>query len=128
MKYYTVKECNEISALMTLAESDKHELSSFATEALKGIATVGVEITIDEETIIDARIMDNNSDILDYITAYDECVAKSIDSTEDFTIKIEVLSLLTGEIIFCANYEVFNKGEATATSEWCSRKALREVI
>jgi hypothetical protein len=128
MKYYTEKENNEILALNTLAESNCKSIADFAKSALANIPTVGVEIVVDNKTIIDARIKDNNSDILDYITAYDECVARSIDSTEDFTVKIEVLSLLTGEIIFCANYEVFNKGEATATSEWCSRKALREVI
>lgn len=128
MKCYTEKENKEILALMTLVDSNCKSIADFAKSALDKIPTVGVEIVVDNETFIDARIKDNNSDILDYITAYDECVATRIDLTEDFTVKIEVLSLLTGEIIFCANYEMFNKSEATATSEWCSRKALREVI
>ena len=128
MKHYTEKENKEILALMTLVDSDCKSIADFAKSILANIPTVGVEIVVDNETLIDARIKDNNSDILDYIAVYDECVARSIDSTDDFTVKIEVIDLPTGEIIFCANYEVYNKGEATATSEWCSRKALREVI
>ena len=128
MKYYTIKECNEISALMTLVDSDNKSIADFAKYALTNIPTVGIEIVADGETLIDERVKDNNSDIAEYIAIYDECVARGIDSTEDYAVKIEVVSLLTGEVIFCANYETYNNGEATATSEWCSRKALREII
>jgi hypothetical protein len=128
MRTFTEKENNEIFALMTLVDSNHKSIADFAKSALANIPMVGVEIVVDNETLIDERITDDNSTIINYIMAYDECVARAIDSTDDFAIKIEVVSLLTGEIIFCANYEVYNKGEATATSEWCSRKALREVI
>lgn len=128
MKYYTTKECNEISALMTLAESNKQELSSFATEVLKGISTIGVEITVDEETIIDVRTKDNNSILADYIVAYDEHIASHIDDTENFKISITIVNLLTGEIIFDAYYERYNDGESTCTREDCARKGLREII
>ena len=128
MKYYTEKETNEILALMTLVDSDNKSIADFAKSALANIPTVSVEIVVDNETLIDERITDDNLIIANYIMAYDECVARGIDSTDDFTIKIEVTSLLTGEIIFCANFEVFNGGEATATSEWCSRKVLREIV
>lgn len=128
MKYYTEKENNEILALNTLAESNCKSIADFAKYALANIPTVGIEIVVDGETLIDERVKDNDSDIAEYIVAYDECVARGIDSTEDYAVKIEAINLLTGEVVFCANYEVFNKGEATTTSEWCSRKALREVI
>lgn len=128
MKCYTEKENKEMLALMTLSDSDNKSIVDFAKSALANIPTVGVEIIVDNETLIDARIKDNNSDIAEYIVAYDECVARGMDSTEDYAVKIEAINLLTGEVIFCAEYEIYNKGEATATSEWCSRKALREVI
>ena len=128
MKYYTTKECNEISALMTLAESNKQELSSFATEVLKGISTIGVEITVDEETIIDVRTKDNNSILADYIVAYDEHIASHIDDTENFKISITIVNLLTGELIYDAYYERYNDGESTCTREDCARKGLREII
>ena len=128
MKYYTTKECNEISALMTLAESNKYEWSNFAKEALKEMATIGVEVTIDEETIIDARTMDNNSILADYIVAYDEYIASHIDGTENFKISITIVNLYTGEIIFDAYYEKYNDGEGTSTREDCARKELREII
>lgn len=128
MKYYTTKECNEISALQTLAESKWHEWSSFAKEALKEIATIGVEIIVDEETIIEARTMDSNSILADYVVAYDEHIASHIDDTENFKISITIVNLLTGEIIFDAYYERYNEGESTCTREDCARKALREII
>ena len=128
MKYYTTKECNEISALMTLAESNKQELSSFATEVLKGMATIGVEITVDKETIIDVRTKDNNSILADYVVAYDEYIASHIDGTENFKITIMIINLLTSEVIFDAMYEKYNNGEGTYTKEDCARKGLREII
>ena len=128
MKYYTTKECNEISALMTLAESNKQELSRFAKDALKEMATIGVEVTIDEETIIDVRTMDNDSILADYIVAYDEYIASHIDGTENFKITITMINLLTGEIIFDAYYEKYNNGESTCIREDCARKGLREII
>ena len=128
MKYYTTKECNEISALMTLAESNKQELSRFAKDALKEIAMIGVEITIDGEVIIDARTLDNNSILADYIVAYDEYIASHIDGTEDFKISITMINFFTGEIIFDAYYERYNDGESTCMREECARKELREII
>lgn len=128
MKYYTVKECNEISALMTLAESNWHEWSNFAKDALKEIATIGVEIIVDEETIIDVRTMDDNSILADYILAYDEHIASHIDDTENFKISITIVNLLTGEIIYDAYYERYNDGESTCVREDCARKVLREII
>jgi hypothetical protein len=128
MKCYTDKENKEMLALMTLIDSDNKSIADFAKSALANIPTVSVEIIVEGEILIDARVKDNDLDIAEHIAVYNECVARSIDLTEDFAVKIEVTNLLTGEIIFYANYEVYNKGEATATSEWCSRKALREVI
>lgn len=128
MKYYTIKECNEISALMTLAESNEQEWSTFAKNALKKVETIGVEITIDKETIIDERIIDDNSILADYVVAYDEYIASHIDDTENFKISITIINLLTGEIIFDASYASFNKGEGSQVNEWCNRKALREII
>jgi hypothetical protein len=128
MKYYTTKECNEISALMTLAESNKHEWSRFAKDALKEMATIGVEITIDEETVIDARTLDNNAILADYVVAYDEHIASHIDDTENFKISITIVNLFTGEIIFDAYYERYNDGESTCMREDCARKELREII
>lgn len=128
MKYYTTKECNEISALMTLAESKWHEWSNFAKEALKEIATIGVEIIVDEETIIDVRTMDDNSILADYVVAYDEYIASHIDDSENFKISITIMSLYTGELIYDAYYERYNDGESTSTREDCARKGLREII
>ena len=128
MKYYTEKENNEILALNTLTESNCKSIADFAKYALANIPTVGIEIVADGETLIDERVKDNDSDIAEYIAIYDECVARGIDSTEDYAVKIEAINLLTGEVVFCAEYEVYNKGESTITSEWCSRKALREII
>ena len=128
MKYYTTKECNEISALMSLAESNKYEFSNFAKEALKEMATIGVEVTIDEEAIINVRTMDNNSILADYIVAYDEYIASHIDGTENFKISITIVNLYTGEIIFDAYYEKYNNGESTSIREECARKELREII
>lgn len=128
MKYYTAKESNEISALMTLAESNKYELSRFATEALKGIATIGVEIIIDGKIVFDEREVDDNSILADYVITYDECIASHIDDSENFKISITIINLLTGEIIFDAYYERYNDGESTSTREDCARKALREII
>jgi hypothetical protein len=128
MKYYTAKECNEISALMTLAESNRHEWSGFAKNALKEIETIGVEITVDEETIIDVRTMDDNSILADYVVAYDGHIVSRIDDTENFKISITIVNLLTGEIIFDAYYERYNDGESTCTREDCARKGLREII
>lgn len=128
MKYYTAKESNEISALMTLAESNKQELSRFAKDTLKEIAMIGVEITVDEEIIIDARTMDSNSILADYIVAYDEHIASHIDDTENFKISISIVNLFTGETIFDAYYERYNDGESTSTREDCARKGLRDII
>lgn len=128
MKTFTDKELNEILALTTLTISDHKEIADFAKSALANMPTVGVEIMVNDEIVVDERVVDDDSIIAEYIVAYDECVARSIDSTEDFTAKIEARNLLTGEVIFSAGYEIYNKGEATATSEWCSRKALREII
>ena len=128
MKYYSEKENKEISALMTLVDSDSKSIADFAKYALNNIPTVGVEIVVDGETLIDERVKDNDSDIAEYIVTYDECVARGIDSTEDYAVKIEAINLLTGEVVFCAEYETFNKGESTVASEWCSRKSLREMI
>ena len=128
MKYYTAKECNEISALMTLAESNRHEWSRFATEALRKIETIGVEVTIDEETVIDERTMDSNSILADYVVAYDEYIASHIDGTENFKISITIVNLYTGEIIYDAYYERYNDGESTCTREDCARKGLHEII
>lgn len=128
MKYYTAKESNEISALMTLAESDRLKWSGFATKVLNEIETIGVEITIDKETIIDERVIDNNSILADYIVSYDEYIASHIDGTENFKISITIVNLLTGEIIFDAYYEKYNDGESTYMREDCARKGLREII
>ena len=128
MKYYTIKECNEISALMTLAESDEQEWSKFAKDTFKKVETIGVEITVDEETIIDERTIDDNSILADYVVAYDEYIASHIDDTENFKISITIINLLTGEIIFDAYYERYNDGESTCTREDCARKGLREII
>ena len=128
MKYYTEKENNEILALSTLADSDNEEIADFAIKALEDIPSVGVEVIIDGETIIDERAMDDDSILADYIVAYDEYIAKHIDSTEDYNINIDMINLYTGEIVFSAKHEVYNKGEATCMSEWCSRKSLREMI
>ena len=128
MKYYTIKECNEISALMTLAESDEQEWSKFAKDIFKKVETIGVEITVDEETIIDERTIDDNSILADYVVAYDEYIASHIDDTENFKISITIINLLTGEIIFDAYYERYNDGESTCTREDCARKGLREII
>ena len=128
MKYYTEKENKEILALMTLVDSDSKSIADFAKYALNNIPTVGVEIVVDGETLIDERVKDNDSDIAEYIVIYDECVARGIDSAEDYAVKIEVINLLTGEVVFSAGYEMYNKGESTATSEWCSRKSLRAII
>ena len=128
MKYYTTKECNEISALMDLIKSNRQEWSRFATEALKRIEIIGAEITSDEEKIIDERSIDDNSKLADYIVAYDEYIASHIDDTEDFKITITIVNLFTGEIIFDANYEKYNNGESTSVREDCARKELREII
>lgn len=128
MKYYTEKENKEMLALMTLSDSDDKSIADFAKYALNSIPTVGVEIVADGNTLIDARVKDNDLDIAEYIAIYDEYVARGIDSTEDYAVKIEAINLLTGEVVFNAEYEVYNKGESTIVSEWCSRKALREVI
>lgn len=128
MKYYTEKENNEILALMTLAKSNGQDWATFAKEALKDIETIGVEITVDKEIIIDERVINNNLILADYIVAYDEYIASRIDNTEDFTIAITIISLLTGEIIFDAYYEKYNNGESTSTRENCARKELREII
>lgn len=128
MKFYTEKETNEILALMTLVDSDSKSIADFAKYALNNIPTVGVEIIVDGETLIDERAIDDDSILAEYVVAYDEYVTRGMDSTEDYAVKIQAISLLTGEVIFCAEYEIFNKGEATATSEWCSRKSLREMI
>ena len=128
MKCYTTKECNEISALMDLTKSDRHEWSKFATEALRKIETIGVEIIVDEETIIDERTMDDNSILADYVVAYDEYIASHIDDSENFKISITIVSLYTGKIIFDAYYEKSENGESTSTREYCARKGLREII
>ena len=127
MKYYTEKENNEILALHTLYNSDNAEIADFAMSTLLAMPMIGVEIKVDDEIVIDERVVDDDSAIAEYIVAYDEYIASRIDSTEDYTIKIEATNLLTGEIIFSAGYEMYNKGESTATSEWCSRKSLREI-
>jgi hypothetical protein len=128
MKYYTTKECNEISALMTLAESDRYELSRFAKNTLKEIEMIGIEVVIDGETIIDVRTIDDNSILADYVVAYDEHIASHIDDTENFKISITIVNLLTGELIYDAYYERYNDGESTCTREDCARKELREII
>ena len=128
MKYYTVKENDEMLALKTLAESDRQDLSEFAKYILKGAKTIGIEVTIDGEEVIDERVMDDNSILADYIVAYDEYIASHIDGTEDFKIIITIVNLLTGEIIFDARYEKYNNGEGISMAEDCARKELREII
>lgn len=128
MKCNTEKENKEIIALTTLVDSDNKSIADFAKYVLDNMTTIGVEIVVNGNTAIDVRVMDNDLNIAEYIAIYDEYVAKGIDSTEDYAVKIEAINLLTGEVVFCAEYEIFNKGESTITSEWCSRKALREMI
>ena len=128
MKYYTEKENKEILALHTLYNSDNAEIADFAMSTLLAMPMIGVEIVVNDEIVIDERAMDDDSILADYIVAYDEYIAKHIDSTEDYNINIDMINLLTGEIVFSAKHEVYNKGEATCMSEWCSRKSLREMI
>ena len=128
MKCNTEKENKEIIALTTLVDSDNKSIADFAKYVLDNMTTIGVEIVVNGNTAIDVRVMDNDLNIAEYIAIYDEYVAKGIGSTEDYAVKIEAINLLTGEVVFCAEYEIFNKGESTITSEWCSRKALREMI
>lgn len=128
MKYYTVKEDNEMLALKTLAESDRQDLSSFATMILKRMKTIGVEVTIDGEEVINERVIDDNSILAGYITSYDEYIVSHIDDTEDFKIIITIVNLLTGEIIFNARYQKYNNGKGTSVVEDCARKELREII
>lgn len=127
MKTFTEKEISEILALHTLYDSDNAEIVDFAMSTLLTMPMIGVEIKVDDEIVIDERVLDDDSIIAEYIVAYDEYIARRIDSTEDCTIKIEVINLFTGKIIFSAYYEMRNKGEVIATSERCSRKSLREI-
>lgn len=128
MKYYTEKETNEIFALGTLAGSDDKEISNFATNAFEKIETIGIEVSINNEIIIDVRAKDEDLMLAEYIVAYDEYIASNIDNAEDFKICIKMNNLLTGEIVFESEYEIFNKGDSTSTREYCSRKSLREII
>jgi hypothetical protein len=124
MKYYNEKEIDETIALHTLATSDNKEWAKFAKDALKEIESVGIEISVNDDTIVDIREKDDDSTLANYIVAYDEYIESHINDTENFKIIITIISLLTGEIIFESKFETFNKGESINKSEYCSRKSL----
>lgn len=128
MKYYTEEEFDEMHALDTLLNSNNKEWSDFAQDALNDIKDIGIEVSIDNEIIIDTRTIDDNSILADCVVAYDEYIASHIDDSEDFKITITIVNLLTGELIYDAYYERYNDGESTCAREECARKELREII